>query len=203
MLMGFEQARGAAEAQPERLGNVLVLPSESEVEQHEPTPQAGADTAHVPRTRKSSHHQASLGGVSKFAIDYMCMDETPATILVGYGGLTKAFLPTWYFAKARIISTQKERSPTTCFHRSSDSNILQSDQEPSIIIDVRHKGGTHIPNETVHEESRRRQQLQRQHPASQPNHRQIRAIKDFTEQQIAATMSLDSSVLNWLVRHAA
>ena len=32
---------------------------------------------------------------------------------------------------------------------------------------------------------------------------QVRAIKDNTERQIGATMGLDSSILKWLVRHAA
>ena len=48
MLMGFEQdTAGAAEAQP-----APVLPSESEVEQHELT-ETGAGTAYVPRARKA------------------------------------------------------------------------------------------------------------------------------------------------------
>ena len=39
---------------------------------------------------------------------------------------------------------------------------------------------------------------------SNPNHPgQIRAIKDFTERQVGATISLDSSFLKWLVRNAA
>ena len=53
------------------------------------------------------------GGVSKFATDYMFMADggTPITILAGWDGLT---LPTWYLAKARVMVTQKEHSPTTC-----------------------------------------------------------------------------------------
>ena len=93
--MGFEQdAAGTAEAQPARLGIVLVLPSESEVEQHEFT--------HLPfrswcrhcvraKGKESPHHESSLGGVSKFATDCKGEDGTPITILVGVDGLTKAF----------------------------------------------------------------------------------------------------------------
>ena len=64
MLMGFMQDTAGAEAQPARLGNVLALPSESEVEQHELT--------HLPfrnwcrhcvraKGKESPHHEASLG----------------------------------------------------------------------------------------------------------------------------------------------
>ena len=73
--------------------------------------------------------------------------------------------------------------------------ILQSDQEPSI-INVKHKARTHIPTEIVYEES-----PVGDSNANEPNHpRQIRAIKDYTERQIGATIGLDSSVLKWLVR---
>ena len=82
--------------------------------------------------------------------------------------------------------------------------ILQSDQEPSI-IDVKHNAGTHFPIEIVYKES----------PVGDSNANgsieraihtikgQIRAIKDYTERQIGATIGLDSSVLKWLARHAA
>ena len=77
MLMGFEQGiAGAVDAQPARPEDVLVLPSETEVEQHElthlPFSETGVDTAYVPRVKKA-HHESSLGGVSKFAADYMFM----------------------------------------------------------------------------------------------------------------------------------
>ena len=39
--------------------------------------------------------------------------------------------------------------------------------------------------------------------ASQTTQGQIRAIEEFTARQIGATISLDSSVLKWLDRHAA
>ena len=82
--------------------------------------------------------------------------------------------------------------------------ILQSDQEPSI-IDVKHKAGTHIPIEIVYEESpvgdsNANGSIER---ANQTIQGQIRAIKDCTERQIGATIGLSSSVLKWLVRHAA
>ena len=78
--------------------------------------------------------------------------------------------------------------------------ILQSDQEPSI-IDVKHKAGAHIPTEMVYEESPvGDSSIER---AIQTIQGQIRAIKDYTERQIGATIGLDSSVLKWPVRHAA
>ena len=70
VLMGLEQdTANAAEAQPARPGNVPVLPSEAEVEQHELT--------HLPfrklcrdcvraKGKESPHHESSPGGVSKF-----------------------------------------------------------------------------------------------------------------------------------------
>ena len=39
--------------------------------------------------------------------------------------------------------------------------------------------------------------------ANQTIQGQIRVIKDYTDRQIGATIGLDSSVLKWLVRHAA
>ena len=82
--------------------------------------------------------------------------------------------------------------------------ILQSDQEPST-IDVKHKADTHIRTEIVYEESpvgdsNANGGVER---ANQTIQGEIRAIKDFTERQIGATIGLDSSVLKWLVRHAA
>ena len=82
--------------------------------------------------------------------------------------------------------------------------MLQIDQEPSI-IDVKHKAGTHIPTEIVYEESpvgdsNANGSIER---ANQTIQGQIRAVKDYTERQIGATIGLDSSVLTWLVRHAA
>ena len=81
--------------------------------------------------------------------------------------------------------------------------ILQSDQEPSI-IDFKHKA-THIPTEIVYEESpvgdiNANGSIER---ANQTLQGQNRAIKDYAERQIGATIGLDSSVLKWLVRHAA
>ena len=81
---------------------------------------------------------------------------------------------------------------------------MQSDQEPSI-IDVKHKAGTHIPTEIVYDESlvgncHANGSIER---ANQTIQGQIRATKDCTERQICATIGLDSSVLKWLVRHAA
>ena len=87
--------RGFAAAQPATPGIVLVVPSGSDVEQHE--------LAHLPfrswcrhcvraKSKESPHQEPSPGGVSKFATDYIFMgeDRTPITIPDGYDGLTKA-----------------------------------------------------------------------------------------------------------------
>ena len=119
---------------------------------------------------------------------FMGEDGTPITILAGYDGLTKAF-----FANAHnVLSTGHQKV------------ILQSDQEPSI-IDVERKAGTHIPTEIVYEESPVGDSNAngRTERANQTIQGQTRAIKDYTERQIGATIGLDSAVLKWLVRHAA
>ena len=130
-------------------------------------------------------------------------DGTPITILAGDDGLTKAFF-------ANIVPCSgtshgyAERALAHNVVSTGHQMILQSDQEPSI-IDVKHKGGTHIPTETVHEESpvgdsNANGSIER---ANQTIRGQIRANKDYIERQIGATIGLDSSVLKWLVRHAA
>ena len=95
-------------------------------------------------------------------------------------------MPTWYLAKARVTVTQKE---TPAIRKV----MLPSDQEPSI-IDVKHKAGMRITTEIVHEESsvgdsNSNGSIKR---AEQPIPGQIRAIKDFTERQIGATMGHDN-----------
>ena len=69
-------------------GFVLVLPSEAEVEQHWLTHLRFRNWCrHCVRAKgkESPHHDASSGGVSKFATDYMFMGEdgTRITILAG------------------------------------------------------------------------------------------------------------------------
>ena len=73
--------------------------------------------------------------------------------------------------------------------------VLQSDQEPSFIV-VKHKAGTHIPTEIVYEESpvgdiNANGSIER---ASQTIQGQIRAIKDYTERQISATVGRQLSL---------
>ena len=113
-------------------------------------------------------------------------------------------LLTLNLVKARVTLTQKKALAHNVLSTSHQKVILQSDQESSI-IDVKHKAGAHIPTEIVHEESPVRGSnangsIER---AIQTIQGQIRAIKDYTERQIGATIGLDSAVLKWLVRHAA
>ena len=158
-LMGSEQdTAGAAEAQPARPGHVPVLPSGAEVEQHELT--------HLPfrnwcrhcvraKSEESPHHEASPGGVSKFATDYMFMgeDATPITLLAGYDGLTKAF-----FANVVLCKGTSHGYAERALHRSSESGTAG-------------RLGTEHPNRNrVRRKPTWKEQRQRQHRASKPNH---------------------------------
>ena len=204
VLMGFEQdGAGAAEAQPARSGIVPVLPSEAEVEQHELTHLAFRSWCrHCVRAKgkERPHQESSLGGVSMFATDWMFMGEdgTPITILAGHYGLTKALFANVVPCKCTSQCYAERALAHNVLSTGHQKGILQSDQEPSI-IDVKHKAGTHIPTEMVYEES----PVGDSNASEQKIQGQIRAIKDYTERQIGATIGLDSSVLKWLVRHAA
>ena len=195
-------AAGTAEAQPASPGIVPVLASDALVEQHELT--------HLPfrswcrhcvraKGKESPHHESSPGGVSKFATEGE--DGTPIIILAGYDGLTKAFF---------VYVVPCKGTSHGYAERALAHNVLSTDhqkviyQEPSI-IDVKHKAGTHIPTVIVYEESpvgdsNANGSIVR---ANQTIQGQIRAIKDYTERQIGPPIGLDSSVLKWLVRHAA
>ena len=144
--------------------------------------------------------------MSKFATDYMFMGEegTPITILAGYDGLPKAFFAFVVLCKGTSQGYAERVLAHNVLSTGHQKVILQSDQEPSI-IDVKHKAGTHIPTKIVYEESpvgesNANGSIER---ANQTIQAQIRAIKDYTERQIGATIGLGSSVLKWLVRHAA
>ena len=89
--------RQSDEAQPAKLGNVPVLPSEAEVEEHELTHLLFTSWCrHCVRVKSnvSPHPESSPGGVSKFATDYMfmCKEWNAITMLAGYDGLTNTFL---------------------------------------------------------------------------------------------------------------
>ena len=131
-------------------------------------------------------------------------DGTPITILAGYDGLAKAFFANVVPCKDTSHGYAERAFAHNMLSTDHQKATLQSDQEPNI-IDVRHKAGTHIPTEIVHEESpagdsNANGSIER---ANQTIQGQIRAIKDYTERQICATIGLDSSVLKCLVRHAA
>ena len=131
-------------------------------------------------------------------------DGTSITIFAGCDGLMKAFFPNVAPCKGTSHGYAERALAHNVVSTGHQKVILQSDQEPSI-IDVKHKGGTHIPTEIVHEESpvgdsNANGSIER---ANQTIRGQIRANKDYIERQIGATIGLDSSVLKWLVRHAA
>ena len=141
--------------------------------------------------QESPHRVSSPGGVSKFATDKMFMGEggTPITILTVSDGLKKAFFANVVPCKGRSHGYAKRVLAHTVLSTSHQKMILQSDHEPSI-VDVKHKAGTHIPTETVYEESpagdsNANGSIER---ANQTIQRKIRAIKDFTERQIGATI---------------
>ena len=126
-------------------------------------------------------------------------DGTPITILAGYDGLTKACCANVVPCNGTSHGYAERALAHNVLSSGHQKVILQSDQEPSI-IDVKHKAGTHIPTEIVYEESpvgdsNANGSVER---ANQTIQGQIRAIKDYAERQIGATISLDSSVLKWL-----
>ena len=92
--------------------------------------------------------------MSKFATDYMFMGEdgTPITILAGYDGLTTALFANVALCKGMSHGYAERALAHNVLSTGHQKVILQSEQEPSI-IDVKHKTGTHIPTETVYEES--------------------------------------------------
>ena len=207
MFMGFEQdTADAAEAQPARPGHVPVLPSEAKLEHHELTQFPFRNWCrHSVRAwgKESPHHESSPGGVSKFARDFLFMGEE-RTILAGYDGWTKAFFADVVPCRSTSHGYAERALAHNVLSTSHKKVILQSDQDPRI-IDVKLNVSTHIPTEIVCEESpvgdsNANGSIER---ANQTIQRQIRAIKNYTERQIGATIDLDSSVLKWLVRHAA
>ena len=208
--MGLDQdTADAAEAQPARPGNVPVLLSEAEVEQHELTNLPFRKWCrHCVRakSKESPHQESSPGGVSKFATDNLFMGEdgTPITALAGHDGLTKAFFANVVLSKGTSHGHAERALAHNVLSTGHQKVILQSDQEPSI-IDVKHKAGTHIPTKIVYEESpvgdsNANGSIER---ANQTIQGQVRAIKDNKERKFGATNGLDSPVLKWLVRHAA
>ena len=156
--------------------------------------------------QESPHHDASPGGVSKFATDYMFMGEdgTPITILAGDDGMARAFFVHVVPCKGTSQACAEKALAHNVLSTGHQKVILHCDQEPSI-IDVKHKAGAHIPTEIVYEESPVGDSNANgsNERAIQTIQGQIRAIKDYTERQIGATIGLDSAVLKWLVRHAA
>ena len=66
--------RSSAEAQTAGLTNVPVLPSESEIEQHELTQFAISEMV------TTVHRAARPGGVSKFATDYMFTHQSTSQL---------------------------------------------------------------------------------------------------------------------------
>ena len=144
--------------------------------------------------------------MSKFSTNYMFMGEngTPITIVAGYDGLTRAFFANVVPCKGTSHAYAEEALAHNVLSTGHQKVILQSDQVPRI-INVKHKAGAHIPTEIVFEgspvgDSNANGSIER---AIQTIQGQIRAIKDYTERQIGATIGLDSSVLKWLARHAA
>ena len=79
-------------------------------------------------------------------------DGTPITILAGYDGLTKAFFANVVLCKGTSHGYAERALVHNVLSTGHQKVILQSDQEPSL-IDAKHKAGTHIPTEIVHEES--------------------------------------------------
>ena len=189
MLMGFEQdTAGAAEAQPARPGNVPVLPSESEVEQHELT--------HLPfrswcrhcvraKGKESPHHEASPRGVSKFATDckFMGEDGTPITILAGHDGLTTAFFPDVVPCKGTShgYAERCTCAPARNIHMSSRKWHCRAHLRRQAQSWHAHPDRNRVRREPSWRQQRQRQQHGSSERANQTIQRQIRAIRDYTE----------------------
>ena len=135
---------------------------------------------------------------------FMGEDGTPITTLSGYERLTKAFFANVVPCKGTSHGYAERALAHNVLSTSHQQVILQSDQEPTIIY-VKHNASTHIPTEIVYEESLVKTATPTAALSEQtkPSKGQIQAIKDYTERQIGATIGLNSSVLEWLVRHAA
>ena len=120
---------------------------------------------------------------------------TPTTILAGYDGLTKAFFANVVPCKGTNHGYAERALAHNVLSTGHQKVILQSGQEPSI-IDVNTK-----PARTSQPKScTKKVQSETATPTgalserTKPSKGQIRAIKDYTERQIGATIGLDSSV---------
>ena len=156
--------------------------------------------------KDSPHHESSLGGVSKFATDYMFMggDGTPITIPADYDALTKAFFANVVPCKGTSHGYAERELAHNVLSTRHQKAILQRDQEPSI-IDAKHKAATHIPSEIVFEESpvgdsTTNGSIER---ANQTIQGQICAIKDYTERQTGATIGSDGITAHQRIRGKA
>ena len=100
--------------------------------------------------------------------------------------------------------TQSEHLRTTCCPQGhAESEILQSDQEPSI-IDVKHKASTHIPTGIVYEESPLGDSnangcIERPKPSKDRFVQSKTTLNDTFVRRLVST----AQFLKWLVRHAA
>ena len=164
-----------------------MLPSESEVEQHE-------FTAYVPRVKRTH----------TMATHYMVVGEDvmPITIPAGYDGMTKAFFANVVFCKDTSHG-YAERALTvhvlSTVHQKSDTTERPRTQHHRRQPQSRH---AHPNRNRIGTKPIQRHQLQRTHRTSKPSHPMAKSINDFKERQIA-TMGFDGSVLKRLVRHAA
>ena len=147
---------------------------------------ATRDTCELtPKAKKAHTMNRVLAACSKFA--------------AVYDGSTKAFFANMVPCEGTGHGCAERALAVNVLSIGHRKMMLHSDQEPSI-IDVKHKAST--PTQIVHEESsagdsNSNGSIER---ANQTIQGQIRAIKDFTERQIDATMGLDSSTVKWLVR---
>ena len=79
-------------------------------------------------------------------------DRTPSTILAGYAGLAKAIFANGVPCKCTSHGHAERALAHNVLTTDHQKEILQSDQEPSI-IDVKHKASTHLPTEIVYDKS--------------------------------------------------
>ena len=104
----------------------------------------------------SPHHDASLGGVSKFDTDNMFMGEdgTPITILAGYDGMTRAFFANVVPCKGTSHAcAEKSACTQRVVHKSPESGTAERSRTECHRRQTQ-KLERNIPIEIVSEQSR-------------------------------------------------
>ena len=116
--------------------------------------------------KESPHHEASPGGVSKFAADYMFMGEdgTPMTILAGHDGMRRAFFANDVPCEGTNYAYAEKKSACTqrVVHKSSEGDTIERSRAEHHRRQTQ-SWSAHPNRNRLRREPSRRQQRQRQH----------------------------------------